>query len=227
MTEELKQKLFEMADADYKNFHKRLIPTVNPDRIIGIRTPVLRSFAREFSKTPEAEEFIKILPHNYYEEYNLHAFIIEAIRDYDRALYETERLLPYIDNWATCDMFMPKIFKKNTDKLLGKIREWLKSGETYTVRYGLGLLMGLYLDEKFSPELLELAAEVRSEEYYIKMMQAWYFATALAKQYDAALACITEKRLDDWVHNKTIQKAVESNRISPETKAYLKTLKIK
>lgn len=223
----LQEQLFSMQDEKYKSFHAKLIPNVNPDKIIGIRTPELRKFANAFSKMPESKEFIENLPHKYYEENNLHAFVIEKIKDYDCAIEQTERFLPYIDNWATCDMFLPKTFKKNTGRLTEKINEWLKSDKTYTVRYAIGLLMGLYLDSEFKPEYLEAVASVHSDEYYINMMIAWYFATALAKQYNAAIPFLTENRLDKWVHNKTIQKAIESRRISDETKAYLKTLKIK
>ncbi|MGM9935970.1 MAG: DNA alkylation repair protein, partial [Candidatus Ornithomonoglobus sp.] len=170
-------------------------------------------------------DFLNDLPHTYYEENNLHAFIVARIKDYETALAETKRFLPYIDNWATCDMFTPEVFRKNTEKLLPEIYEWIKSPHTYTVRYAIGLLMQLYLDDNFDESCMSLAASVRSEEYYVNMMIAWYFATALAKQYDAAIVYLTENRLDKWTHNKTIQKAVESNRIAPETKAYLKTLK--
>lgn len=224
---DIQKELFQMKDDNYKAFHSKLMPTVNPDTIIGIRIPVLRKFAKNFSKRPEASSFIKSLPHTYYEENNLHAFVLETIQDYDTALYETKRFLPYIDNWATCDMFLPKVFKNNTEKLLPEIKKWINSNSTYTVRYAIGLLMSLYLDEHFKPEFLELAASVHSDEYYINMMIAWYFATALAKQYDSAIGYITGCKLDTWVHNKTIQKAIESNRIPNQTKEYLKGLKIK
>lgn len=223
----IQKELFSMQDLGYKEFHSRLIPNINPDTIIGVRTPELRKYARSFARQPEAEEFLNTLPHKYYEENNLHAFLVETIKDYDKALFETERFLPFIDNWATCDMFLPKVFKKHTDTLIFKIKEWLKSSHTYTVRYGTGLLMSLYLDEHFSNEYLELVSAVRSDEYYINMMLAWYFATALAKQYDAAIPYIEEKKLDKWVHNKAIQKAIESRRIDNETKLYLRGLKIK
>ena len=221
---ELQNKLFALADSEYKAFHSRLMPTVNPELVIGVRTPVLRGFAKEFAKTPESREFLNQLPHKYYEENNLHGMIIEQIKDYDTALCETKRFLPYIDNWATCDMFMPKVFRKNTDKLISEAIEWINSESTYTVRYGIGVLLKLYLDSEFKPEYIKAVSEVKSDEYYINMMIAWYFATALAKQYDAAIVYITENRLDTWVHNKAIQTAVESNRISAETKSYLKTL---
>lgn len=223
---DLQKELFSMQDEAYKSFNSKLLPTVNPDSVIGIRIPVLRKFAKDFSKKPEALEFLKILPHRYFDENNLHAFLIESIKDYDIALSETKRFLPYIDNWATCDMFLPKVFKKNPEKLLSEIKQWIKSDLTYTVRYAIGLLMSIYLDEHFSPDYLALVSEVHSDEYYINMMIAWYFATALAKQYETAITYITDYKLDPWVHNKTIQKAIESSRISNETKEYLKSFKI-
>lgn len=223
---DVQKTLFDMKDDGYKNFHAKLIPAINPNLIIGVRTPDLRKFAKDFYRSEESTDFIKELPHKYYEENNLHAFLLEQIKDYDTALAETERFLPYIDNWATCDAFVPKVFKKNTDKLIFNICEWLKSDKLYTVRYAVGLLMKLYLGENFKPEYAELVSKIKSDEYYINMMLAWYFATALAKQYDAVIPYITQRRLDKWVHNKTIQKAVESYRIPPETKAYFKTFKI-
>lgn len=221
------EKLFEMQDLQYKAFHSKLMPTVNPDKIIGIRVPMLRKFAKEFSKTDEAGRFMKELPHSYYEEDNLHAFLIEQINDYEKTVEELNRFLPYVDNWATCDGLSPKIFAKHTDKLIGQTDIWLDSKQTYTMRFAMNMLMKFYLDENFKVECLEKVATVRSDEYYIKMMQAWYFSTALAKQWDSAVLYLTENKLDNWVHNKTIQKAVESYRITPEQKAYLKKLKRK
>lgn len=223
----IQARLFELQDLKYKEFQCKLMPTINPDTVIGVRTPELRRLAREFAKTPEALEFIKILPHNYYEENNLHGFLIETIKDYEVAIAAVEAFLPYINNWATCDLISPKVFKKNLPELYEKIKVWLKSDQTYTVRFGIGMLLGFYLDEAFRPEMLDLVAGVRSEEYYINMMIAWYFATALAKQYDSTLPVIQERRLEKWPHNKAIQKAIESYRISDETKAYLRTLKVK
>ncbi len=225
--EEIQRRLFELQDLKYKDFSSKLMPTVNPETVIGVRTPELRKLAKEVSKTPEALEFLKILPHTYYEENNLHGFLIETIKDYDTAIAAVDTFLPYIDNWATCDLMSPKVFKKHLPKLYEKIVVWLESDKTYTVRFGIGMLMSFYLDEHFKPEMLELVAGVRSEEYYINMMIAWYFATALAKQYDAALRYIQNQRLEKWTHNKAIQKAIESCRISDESKAYLRTLKIK
>lgn len=224
-TKALRDALFALQDINYKAFHEKLIPTVPPETVIGIRTPVLRRFASDYAKTPDAAEFRASLPHAYYEENNLHAFLIEKIRDFDQALAALEAFLPYIDNWATCDAFAPKVFAKHTDELLPHIESWIASEKTYTVRYGLGALMRYYLDEHFKPEYLTLAAGVRSEEYYVNMMIAWFFATALAKQYDAALQILLEHKLDVWTHNKAIQKARESFRITDAQKAYLSTLK--
>ena len=219
------KRLFEMQDLKYREFHSRLMPTVEKSRVIGVRTPELRKFAKEFSKTPLAKDFIKNPVHEYYEENNLHAFLIEEICDYDACIEEINRFLPYVDNWATCDMMRPKIFKKNLDKLLSQIKIWLNSSEIYTVRFGMECLMLYYLDEHFSSEYPEMICEIRSEEYYVKMMQAWYFATALAKHYDDIVPYFEQNRLDCDTRNKAIQKAVESYRITPEQKAYLRTLK--
>lgn len=224
---QIQNRLFEMQDLKYMEFQRKIITTVNPDTIIGVRTPQLRKYANEISKTPQVQEYLKILPHKYFEENNLHGFIIETFKDYDEAIEAIENFLPYIDNWATCDSISPKIFKKHLSELYEKIKEWMKSDRTYTIRFGIKMLMSCFLDDKFKPEMLELAAEIKSDEYYVNMMTAWYFATALAKQYDAALPYLLEKRLDKWTHNKAIQKAVESYRINDDKKAYLKTLKIK
>lgn len=220
------QDLFSMQDIKYKEFHQKLIPTVPEDKIIGVRTPELRKYAVRISKEDAAEEFLAELPHYYYEENNLHAFLIERIKDFDRALELTESFLPYVDNWATTDMFMPPVFKKNKEKLIPVVKKWIKSNKTYTVRYGIEMLLKLWLDEDFDEEYMRLAAGVKSDEYYVNMMIAWYFATALAKQYDVAVKYIKEKELPVWVHNKAVQKAIESNRIDKETKNYLRSLKI-
>ena len=220
-------KLFELQDLNYRDFHAKLMPTVYKERVIGVRTPALRKFAKEFGKTKEAEEFLKQLPHEYYEEDNLHGFLIAGMKDFDRCIEELERFLPYVDNWATCDLLSPKIFKKHLQELLVKIRVWTVSEHTYMIRFGVGMLMGLYLDEAFELEYPEMVSGIRSNEYYVNMMIAWYFATALAKQYEAVLPFIENGRLDKWTHNKAIQKAVESCRVTDEKKAYLKTLKIK
>lgn len=217
-----------MRDVQYRDFNSKLIPTVDPHLMIGIRTPLLRKFAKELFKTePEqAAAFMHDLPHRYFEENNLHAFLIENIKDFNAAMDETEKFLPFIDNWATCDSFSPSIFKKYPDAVYQKILTWLQSSHTYTVRYAIGLLLSNYLDERFKPEMLELVSAVKSEEYYINMMIAWYFSFALIKQYDAALPYIKKQTLDPFTHNKTIQKAVESYRIPADIKDYLRTLKV-
>ena len=223
----VQDRLFELQDLKYRDFNSKLIPTVEPDLIIAVRTPVLRKFAKEFSKDSRCDGFLKSLPHKYYEENNLHAFLIEQINDYDLCIAELERFLPYVDNWATCDMMRPKVFKKNTDHLLQKIKSWIKSDKTYTIRFAIGLLMRHFLDDHFDLKYADEVAGITSEEYYIKMMIAWYFATALAKQYELVLPYLEDKRLDDWVHNKAIQKSIESHRITDEQKAYLRTLKVR
>nr|WP_314992764.1 DNA alkylation repair protein [uncultured Treponema sp.] len=223
----IQERLFTFQDTDYKAFNKTLIPTVDEHTMIGIQMPVLKKFAKEFFRTePECvADFMNSLPHQYFEENNLHAFFIENISDFDTAIKETERFLPFIDNWATCDSFAPRIFKKYPDAVYQKILQWIQSDHPYTVRYAIGLLLSNYLDEQFRPEMLELVSGVRSNEYYINMMIAWYFSFALIKQYDKAIPYIEKKILDPFTHRKTIQKAVESRRISVEIKAYLKTLK--
>lgn len=223
----IKNKLFEMQDLEYKAFHSRLMPTISPETIIGVRTPALRKFAKEIAKYDVVEDFIADLPHEFYEENNLHGFLVEGMKDYDKCLAEVDRFLPYVDNWATCDMMRPKVFKKNPEGLLLKIKAWMASGETYTVRYGIGMLMTYFLDEEFDVKYVKDVAAVESEEYYVKMMVAWYFATALAKQWDAVIPFIEKGVLETWTHNKAIQKAIESYRITPEQKTYLRTLKIK
>lgn len=230
MTDVKKQvqaKLFELQDLGYRDFHSKLMPTVPKEKIIGVRVPELRKFAKEFGKTQEAKDFLKILPHKYYEEDNLHAFLIEQIKDFDECVSALDNFLLYTDNWATCDMMSPKVFKKNTERLLPKIKEWLISDYTYQVRFAIGMLMKFYLDESFNEEYLKLVSGVKSDEYYINMMIAWYFATALAKQWKKTVPYIENKELNKWVHNKAIQKAVESNRITREQKEYLKGFKIK
>lgn len=217
--------LLALADPTYRAFHAPLIPNIPRERILGVRTPVLRRFAAEFSHRPEAEAFLRTLPHTYYEENNLHAFLIERMSDYACVLRETNAFLPYIDNWATCDMFSPRVFKKHADELLPAIHTWLADRHTYTVRFGLNMLMRYYLDERFQEEYLALAAAVPTEEYYLHMMVAWFFATALTKQYEKTLPFFLDKRLDVKTHNKAIQKARESRCIPDERKAYLKRLK--
>ena len=227
ISDKIRNELFKMQDIEYRDFNSKLIPTVKKEDMIGIRTPELRKYAKKLIKSEEMEEFLHSLPHKYFDENQLHAFIISDIKDFKICMDELINFLPYLDNWATCDQLSPKIFKKYRNDLLPHIYEWLKSDKTYTVRFGIGMLMEHFLDEDFKPEYPELVAAVSSEEYYINMMTAWYFATALAKQYESILPFIEGNKLDTWTHNKSIQKAIESNRISAEKKSYLKGLKIK
>ena len=223
---EIQQRLFALQDAGYRDFHAALMPTVDKALVIGVRMPALRALAKELKGTEPAADFMAQLPHKYYEENNLHAALIGHIRDFDACMAAVERFLPYVDNWATCDMMNPRALAKDKAALLERIRLWLQSGHTYTVRFGMGMLMNHFLEEDFLEEYPALVASVRSEEYYVRMMQAWYFATALAKQYEAAVTYLEQRRLGAWVHNKTIQKARESFRISQEQKEYLKSLKV-
>ena len=220
------ERLLALRDEKNAAFLARLIPNLPPETVLGARTPELRSLARELRGTEEAARFLETLPHGYLEENQLHAFLIAEIRDYARCLREVERFLPFVDNWATCDGLRPKVFRKHRAELIEQVKRWIASGETYTVRFGLGMLMTHYLDADFRPEYLDWAASVRSEEYYVRMMVAWYFATALAKQYEAALPVIEQRRLDPWTHNKTIQKAAESFRVPEEHKTVLQTLRV-
>lgn len=223
----VQRELFEMQDLKYRDFHAKLMPTVNKDTVIGVRTPELRKFAKEYGKTEEAKIFLQVLPHQYYEENNLHGLLIEQIKDYDQCIEELERFLPYIDNWATCDLLAVRTVKKHLDLFIKEIYRWMESEHTYTIRFGINMLMRYYLEDEFKPEYPEKVMAVRSEEYYVNMMRAWYFATALAKQYEKILPFLEEHRMDVWTHNKTIQKATESYRITPEQKEYLRTLRIK
>lgn len=224
---ELLARLFEEQDEKYRDFQCRLMPGVEPESVIGVRTPILRRLAKEFSRKEGAAEFMASLPHRYYEENNMHGFLIETIGDYKKTVDEIDRFLPYINNWATCDLISPKVFAKHTDELYTEIKRWLKSDLVYTVRFGLEMLMSFYLDKNFKPKYLEAAAGSFPEEYYVDMMVAWFFATALAKQYDFALPYIENRRLSKSIHNKAIQKAIESYRITDSQKSYLRTLKIK
>ena len=223
----IQQELFALQYKVYRDFQSKLIPNVNPETVIGVRTPELRAFAKALVKKGEEVEFLGALPHQYFDENQLHAFILSEIKDYDRCMQETERFLPFIDNWATCDQLSPKVFKKHRQKLLPHIEKWIASEEVYTVRFAIGALMRYFLDDDFDLAYPELVAAVRSEEYYVNMMIAWYFATALAKQYESILPYFETQRLDDWTHNKAIQKAVESRRITMQQKEYLKNLKAK
>ena len=224
-TEEIREKLFSLQDVKYRDFQARLIPTAAPDTVIGVRTPELRRLAKEIAGEEDTGLFLDDLPHRYFDENQLHAFIISEIKDYARCMERVKQFLPYVDNWATCDQMSPKVFRKHRKELPEAIREWIASGRTYSVRFGIGMLMEHFLDEDFSGEYLETAASVRSDEYYVNMMVAWYFATALAKQYEAALPYLEQQRLDARTHRMTIRKAAESFRIPPERKAYLKMLK--
>lgn len=223
---EIQQRLFALQDAGYRDFHAALMPTVDKALVIGVRMPALRALAKELKGTELAADFMAALPHKYYEENNLHAALIGHIRDFDACMAAVERFLPYVDNWATCDMMNPRALAKDKAALLERIRLWLQSSHTYTVRFGMEMLMNHFLEEDFREEYPALVASVRSEEYYVRMMQAWYFATALAKQYEAAVTYLEQRRLGAWVHNKTIQKARESFRVSQEQKEYLKSLKV-
>ena len=226
MVEYVRKRLFEMQDIKYRDFNSKLIPTVNKNTIIGVRTPDLRKLAKELISHPDVSVFLDSLPHTYYEENNLHAFLIEQITDYNICIRQVNRFLSYIDNWATCDSFMPKIFKKEPKRTLCNIKFWISSTDTYVVRFGIGMLMRLFLDNDFSAEYLKLVSEIKSEAYYVNMMIAWFFATALVKQYDSAIVFLEKKCLPVWTHNKTIQKARESFRITKEKKEYLNTLKM-
>ena len=219
--------LFCLQDTAYRAFQAKLIPTVAAESVIGVRTPVLRTLAKQLVKADRTEAFIAALPHRYFDENQLHAFIISETKNFDTCIAQVEQFLPYIDNWATCDQLLPRVFKKHHQALLTHIDRWLVSPRTYTVRFAIGMLLRHFLDDDFNPVYLQKVAALRSEEYYIRMMVAWYIATALAKQYDASLPIIQEQRLDPWTHNKAIQKACESYRITDEQKAYLRTLKIK
>ncbi len=222
----LHKKLFSIQDKNYKDFVSKLTPGYPAEKIIGIKTPALKALAKEMIAENTFTDFLDILPHAYFEENQLHSFIISGLKNYDDVIYETNKFLPYIDNWATCDQLCPVIFRKNTDKLESYIERWLSSSHTYTIRFGIKMIMNHYLDKNFKKEYMYRVASVRSDEYYVNMMIAWYFATALAKQYDTAITFIENKALDTWVHNKAIQKATESYRVDDEHKKYLKTLKI-
>ena len=224
---EIREELYRMQDKKYRDFQKKLIPTVDPESVIGVRTPFLRKYAKQLIKAGEIGEFLSDLPHQYFDEDQLHAFIVSEIKDYENCIEEVNRFLPFVNNWATCDQMSPKVFKQHREELCEEIKIWIRSEKTYTIRFGIGMLMEHFLDEDFDPVYPAMAAEVRSDEYYVNMMIAWYFATALAKQYDTIIPFIRERRLDTWTHNKTIQKAVESNRITPGQKVYLKSMKRK
>ena len=225
--ESIRRDLFRLRDESYRDFHCRLMPTVDKEKVIGIRTPHLRAYAKQLANTPESTQFLASLPHRYYEENNLHGFLIEKIKDFDEAAEYIDRFLPFVDNWATCDLMSPKVLAKKPDVLLIKIREWIAGGHTYAVRFAIKMLMDHFLGDRFDVLYCDMVASIESDEYYVNMMRAWYFATALAKQYESVISYLTDNRLDKWTHNKTIQKAVESYRIAIDKKAYLRTLRIK
>ena len=225
--ESITTELFALRDESYHEFHKKLIPEIPEEHIIGVRTPALRAYDKTLAKYPDAYDFLQELPHTYYEENNLHGALLSLLyKDVESYLIELEKFLPYVDNWATCDMMGPKVFKKNLPLVYEHVKTWIASEETFTVRFGVVTLLGYFLDEAFEPEMLTMAAKIQSEEYYVKMAVAWYFSMALVKQYDATIPYIKDAVLDQWTHNKAIQKAIESRQIDSETKAYLRTLKV-
>ncbi len=226
INEEIRDELFRLQDTKYRDFQVKLIPGKTVDDMIGVRTPDLRKYAKQLAKRDDVDEFLNTLPHQYFDEDQLHAFILCEIKDYDTCIEKVDAFLPFVDNWATCDQMSPKIFKKHKDELLVWIDKWMTSKKTYTLRFGIGMLMEHFLDEDFDIRYPERISKIRSEEYYVNMMISWYFATALAKQYDVILPFIKDKRLSSWTHNKAIQKSVESYRITDEQKAYLRTLKV-
>lgn len=222
-----KDRLFELQDKEYAKFHSRLMPGVDFNRIIGVRVPLVRKLAKELIKDKTADDFYKQLPHSYYDEDMLHGVMISLIKDYDTCLKEVDDFLPYVDNWAVCDIMSPVVFRKHKKELIDKVKEWSASSKVYTCRFGLKMLMTYYLDDDFKDEYLQIPASIVSDEYYINMMIAWFFATALAKKWDETIAYLEDKRLGSWVHNKTIQKAIESYRITKDQKDYLRSLRIK
>lgn len=223
---EIQTELFRNQDVKYRDFQAKLLPTLNPQTIIGVRTPFLRAMAKSLCKENDFAEFLNALPHKYFDENQLHAFLISEIKDFALCIEELNRFLPFVDNWATCDQMSPKVFGKHKAELLEQAKIWLSSPEPYTVRFAVGMLMQYFLDEDFAPEYPKMVLTIRSEEYYVKMMVAWYFATALAKQYEAIIPFLEQQSLEPWTHNKAIQKALESYRISDEQKRYLRTLKV-
>ena len=229
MQKTIQQQLFELQDLKYRDFHAKLVPGMDVNAIIGVRTPELRKLAKQLAKDERVGDFLAVLPHQYLDEMNLHGFIISALKDYAECLKEIDRFLPYVNNWATCDLLSPKAFKqkKNRERLLEDIKRWMASDEPFIIRFGIEMLMSFYLDEDFKLEYLKWVSEIRHEHYYVKMMVAWYFATALAKQWEATLPYIERNTMEKWTHNKAIQKAVESYRITPEQKELLKSYRVK
>lgn len=225
--DDIRKELFALQDVKYRDFQAKLIPNIDAERMIGVRTPALRTLAKKFANREDIAEFLNALPHEYFDEDQLHAFILSGMKDYAGCIEGVEKFLPYVNNWATCDQLSPKVFRKNKEDLLRRIKKWIGSDETYTVRFAAGMLMEHFLGDDFDPEYAEMVTGIVSDEYYVNMMRAWYFATALAKNYGEVLPFIEEKRLDEWTHNKAIQKSVESYRITPEQKDHLKSLKVK
>lgn len=221
----LLDRLNKVKDTEYQKFQVKLVPNIDPDRILGIRTPEMRKIAKEVFESKERESFLDSLPHKYYEENLIHFFVISMIKDFDECIKRVEEFLPYVDCWPVSDQATPKSFKKNHDKLLPYIKKWIKSKRIYTARFGIRMLMNEFLGDDFKDEYLELVASIKSEEYYLNMMIAWYFATALAKRYDETISFFENHRLDEWVHKKAIQKAIESYRVTDEHKKYLTSLK--
>lgn len=227
IVDDIREDLFANHDVKYRDFQSKLTPTIEANTAIGVRTPVLRKLAKAYSKRQDVDDFLADLPHKYFDENQLHAFILSEIKDFDECMGKLERFLPFVDNWATCDQMSPKCFKKNHEKLLPYLNKWIKSDDTYTVRFAIVTFMAHFLDDDFDEGYLKLVSDIKSDEYYINMAIAWYFATALAKQYDKAIPYIENKTLDVWTHNKAIQKSIESYRVTAEHKEYLKSLKIK
>ena len=227
IVDDIREDLFANQDVKYRDFQSKLTPTIEANTAIGVRTPVLRKHAKAYSKRQDVDDFLADLPHKYFDENQLHAFILSEIKDFDECIGKLERFLPFVDNWATCDQMSPKCFKKNHEKLLPYLNKWIKSDDIYTVRFAIVTLMSHFLDDDFDEGYLKLVSDIKSDEYYINMAIAWYFATALAKQYDKTIPYIENKTLDVWTHNKAIQKSIESYRVTAEHKEYLKSLKVK
>lgn len=229
MIEKIQRELFSLQDLKYRDFHSKLMPGIDINRIIGVRTPELRKLSKEFAKDERIGEFLAVLPHQYYDEMNMHGFIISTIKDYDECVRELDRFLPFVDNWATCDLLRPKVFDKklNHERLLEDIKRWMGSSEPFIIRFGIEMLMTFFLDDEFKTEFLDWVTRIKHDHYYVKMMIAWYFATALSKQWDATVPYISTLHLETWTHNKAIQKAIESYRITKEQKELLKGMKVK
>ena len=221
----IREELFKLQDKKYRDFQAKLVPNIDINSLIGVRTPELRNLAKRMVKENNYSSFLNDLPHKYFDENQLHVFIISEIKNYDECINYINKFLPFVDNWATCDQMSPKVFKKHKDDLIKYIKKWIKSKKTYTIRFGIGMLMQYYLDNEFKIEYLDLVCNIKSEEYYVNMMKAWFFATSLAKKYDETIKIIENNILDKWTHNKTIQKSIESYRITADEKEYLKGLK--